>query len=56
VLLKENFSEATGKAYKQKRVVNSHETWVRADGAYPSVISRALFERGSDGGEFKLTL
>ncbi|MGZ5872098.1 MAG: recombinase family protein [Bradyrhizobium sp.] len=30
---------------KQRRVVNSPETWVRAEGVYPSVISRALFER-----------
>src|SRR5258706_713672 len=30
---------------KQRRVVNSRETWVRAEGVYPSVISRALFER-----------
>ncbi|WP_375786312.1 recombinase family protein [Bradyrhizobium sp. Pha-3] len=30
---------------KQRRVVNSRETWVRADGVYPSIISRALFER-----------
>lgn len=30
---------------KQKRVVNSPETWVRAEGVYPSLISRALFER-----------
>ena len=30
---------------KQKRVVNSRDTWVRADGVYPSVVSRALFER-----------
>ncbi|WP_076863851.1 recombinase family protein [Bradyrhizobium mercantei] len=30
---------------KQRRVVNGRETWVRADGVYPSVISRALFER-----------
>ena len=30
---------------KQKRVVNSRDTWVRAEGVYPSIISRALFER-----------
>jgi DNA invertase Pin-like site-specific DNA recombinase len=30
---------------KQRRVVNSRETWVRAEGVFPSVISRALFER-----------
>jgi Na+-transporting NADH:ubiquinone oxidoreductase subunit NqrA len=30
---------------KQRRVVNSRDTWVRAEGVYPSVISRALFER-----------
>ena len=30
---------------KQKRVVNSRENWVRAEGVYPSIIERALFER-----------
>lgn len=30
---------------KQKRIVNSPETWVRAEGVYPSVVSRVLFER-----------
>jgi DNA invertase Pin-like site-specific DNA recombinase len=30
---------------KKKRVVNGRETWVRAEGVYPSVISRALFQR-----------
>jgi len=30
---------------KQRRVVNSRDTWVRAEGVYPSVVSRALFER-----------
>ena len=30
---------------KQKRVVNSPETWVRAEGVYPSIVTRALFER-----------
>jgi DNA invertase Pin-like site-specific DNA recombinase len=28
---------------KQKRVVNSPETWVRAEGVYPSVVTLALF-------------
>jgi DNA invertase Pin-like site-specific DNA recombinase len=27
---------------KQKRVVNSRETWVRAEGVYPSVVTQAL--------------
>jgi DNA invertase Pin-like site-specific DNA recombinase len=30
---------------KQRRVVNHRDTWVRADGVYPSIIDRALFER-----------
>jgi DNA invertase Pin-like site-specific DNA recombinase len=30
---------------KRKRVVNSRDTWVRADGVYPPIISQALFER-----------
>jgi len=30
---------------KQKRVVNSRETWVRAEGVYPSVVTQALFDR-----------
>ena len=30
---------------KQKRIVNSRENWVRAEGVYPSIIERALFER-----------
>jgi DNA invertase Pin-like site-specific DNA recombinase len=30
---------------KQQRVVNSPETWVRAEGVYPSIVTRALFER-----------
>jgi DNA invertase Pin-like site-specific DNA recombinase len=30
---------------KQKRVVNSPETWVRAEGVFPSIVTRALFER-----------
>ena len=30
---------------KQKRVVNSRENWVRAEGVYPSIIERALFDR-----------
>jgi hypothetical protein len=30
---------------KQRRVVNRPETWVRADGAFPSIVDRALFER-----------
>jgi hypothetical protein len=30
---------------KQKRVVNSPETWVRAEGVYPSVVTLALFNR-----------
>ena len=30
---------------KQRRVVNSRDTWVRAEGVYPSAVSQALFER-----------
>jgi hypothetical protein len=30
---------------KQRRVVNQPDTWVRADGAFPSIVDRALFER-----------
>ena len=30
---------------KQKRVVNSPEAWVRAEAAYPSVVTRAMFDR-----------
>jgi DNA invertase Pin-like site-specific DNA recombinase len=30
---------------KQRRVVNRRETWVRADGVFPSIVDRALFER-----------
>jgi len=30
---------------KQRRVVNHRDTWVRADGVYPSIVDRALFER-----------
>jgi DNA invertase Pin-like site-specific DNA recombinase len=30
---------------KQRRIVNPRERWVRADGAYPSIIDRSLFER-----------
>jgi DNA invertase Pin-like site-specific DNA recombinase len=30
---------------KQRRVVNHRDTWVRADGVFPSIIDRALFER-----------
>ena len=30
---------------KQRRVVNHPDTWVRADGVYPSIVDRALFER-----------
>jgi DNA invertase Pin-like site-specific DNA recombinase len=30
---------------KQRRVVNPRETWVRADGAFPSIVDRALFAR-----------
>ncbi|MET4200739.1 recombinase family protein [Bradyrhizobium sp. LA6.12] len=30
---------------KQRRVVNSPDTWVRAEGAFPAVVSRELFER-----------
>jgi DNA invertase Pin-like site-specific DNA recombinase len=30
---------------KQKRIVNNRESWVRAEGVYPSIIERALFDR-----------
>jgi hypothetical protein len=30
---------------KQRRVVNQRDTWVRADGVFPSIVDRALFER-----------
>ena len=30
---------------KKRRVVNQRDTWVRADGAFPSIVDRALFER-----------
>jgi DNA invertase Pin-like site-specific DNA recombinase len=30
---------------KQRRVVNRRDTWVRADGVFPSIVDRALFER-----------
>lgn len=30
---------------KQHRVVNPREMWIRADGAYPSIVDRALFDR-----------
>ena len=30
---------------KQRRVVNRPETWVRAEGVFPSIVDRALFER-----------
>src|ERR1019366_938041 len=30
---------------KQRRIVNSPDTWVRADGVFPSIVDRALFER-----------
>jgi DNA invertase Pin-like site-specific DNA recombinase len=30
---------------KQRRIVNHPDTWVRADGVFPSIIDRALFER-----------
>ena len=29
---------------KQRRVVNQRDTWVRADGVFPSIVDRALFE------------
>src|SRR5450631_3816135 len=31
--------------FKQRRVVNQRDNWVRADGAFPSIVDRALFER-----------
>ena len=30
---------------KQRRVVNARDMWIRAEGAYPSIVDRALFER-----------
>src|SRR6202140_123990 len=30
---------------KQRRIVNQRDTWVRADGVFPSIIDRALFDR-----------
>jgi DNA invertase Pin-like site-specific DNA recombinase len=30
---------------KQRRVINRRDTWVRADGVFPSIVDRALFER-----------
>jgi DNA invertase Pin-like site-specific DNA recombinase len=30
---------------KQRRVVNTREMWIRAEGAYPSIVDHALFER-----------
>jgi DNA invertase Pin-like site-specific DNA recombinase len=30
---------------KQRRVVNRPDTWVRAEGVFPSIVDRALFER-----------
>jgi DNA invertase Pin-like site-specific DNA recombinase len=30
---------------KQHRIVNRPETWVRAEGVYPSIVDRALFDR-----------
>ena len=30
---------------KQRRVVNSRDMWIRAEGAYPSVVDQALFNR-----------
>ena len=30
---------------KQRRIVNRRDTWVRADGVFPSIVDRALFER-----------
>ena len=30
---------------KQRRVVNHPDTWVRADGVFPSIVDRSLFER-----------
>jgi DNA invertase Pin-like site-specific DNA recombinase len=32
---------------KQRRVVNPREMWIRADGAYPSIVDQALFDRAS---------
>ncbi|MBI2717679.1 MAG: recombinase family protein [Rhizobiales bacterium] len=33
---------------KQRRVVNPRDMWIRADGAYPSIVERALFERARE--------
>jgi DNA invertase Pin-like site-specific DNA recombinase len=33
---------------KQRRVVNAPEMWIRAEGAYPSIVDRALFERACE--------
>jgi len=33
---------------KKRRVVNRPDTWVRADGVFPSIVDRALFERARD--------
>jgi Recombinase len=30
---------------KQRRIVNNPETWVRANGVFPSIVDRALFDR-----------
>ncbi len=30
---------------KQRRIVNPREMWIRAEGIYPSIVERALFER-----------
>jgi hypothetical protein len=33
---------------KQRRIANNPETWVRANGVFPSIVDRALFERARD--------
>lgn len=33
---------------KQHRVVNPRDMWIRADGVYPSIVDRALFERARE--------
>ena len=33
---------------KQRRVVNPRDMWIRAEGAYPSIVDRALFERARE--------
>jgi DNA invertase Pin-like site-specific DNA recombinase len=33
---------------KKRRVVNRPETWVRADGVFPSIVDRVLFERARE--------